>query len=69
MFCCRQNVVRHAFGIFAVFVFSVVSFSLVSVDADAQSPQQVAQITRLLSPDSQKVIERLGTFRPTCPRR
>ena len=62
MFCCRLNVIRNAFRIFVVFVFSIASFSLVSINANAQSPQQVAQITRSLSPDSQKVIERLGTF-------
>ena len=62
MFCCCQNVVRNISKVFLASVFSISSLLLLPAASNAQSPQQVAQITRTLSPDSQKVIERLGSF-------
>jgi alpha-mannosidase len=62
MFCCRQNVARNVSRVFVASVFSISSLLLFPAGAAAQSPQEVAQITRSLSPDSQKVIARLGTF-------
>ena len=62
MFCCCQNVVRNVSKVFLASVFSISSLLLFPAAANAQSPQQVAQITRTLSPDSQKVIERMGSF-------
>ena len=66
MFCCCQNVVRKVSKVFLASVFSISSLLLFPAAANAQSPQQVTQITRTLSADSQKVIERLGSFRPVA---
>ncbi len=62
MFCCCQNAVRKVSKVFLASVFSISSLLLFPPATNAQSPQQVTQITRTLSPDSQKVIERLGSF-------
>ena len=52
----RFNILRNAIKV----IFSVTSLLIVA--AHAQSAQDVAAITKTLSPDSQKVIERLGTL-------
>ena len=62
MFYCRQNFVRDVSRVILTSVFSIPAFMLTARGVSAQSPQQVAQITRSLSPDAQKVISRLGTF-------
>jgi len=50
---------RHTAKIILTSAILALSFSL---PAEAQSPKEVADITRTLSPESQKVIERLATF-------
>ncbi len=62
MFYCRRNVARNVSRIFRASVLSISALLLSPAVMNSQSPQQIAQITRSLSPDSQKVIERLGTF-------
>ena len=62
MFFCRQSVIRNVSKVFLASVFSIPALLLFSTVANAQSPQQVTQITDILSSDSKRVIERLGTF-------